>query len=487
MKEEENVQKEEKQEVTKTKSNPVNKVLLALVIVLILGFGFYICYDQGIIFKDKDNKESKSSEKKGEPVKPSDKDSKDKDDDKDSKDKDGDKKDDTISYPTKQSTCKYDNDQNNDTSITKCTLGKYSYEIEDVWFEEGENSGYHETVKNGDGKVIAKYDTVPEELVNRVAINDDGTIAILDATYSEEGYNYTLYSYQGVKQNKPNNYEKVSKIIDNYVLVIKNDHVRLKDYKGNYVKGFDFNLENGRYSFHSALSGWFTENGKNGVYIVIEDTKKEFGTIGAGLEYYFEPSTGKIDTIKTEGVGGYAKPVLYLYPKKDKSKIVVTFEKPKKLTTTYPKYVDKWEVTANKNGDLTDSKGNYYYGLYWEEKGSTKVDFKQGYYVTKDDAISFLEEKLKYIGLTDRERNEFIMYWLPVLEKNKKSVVYFELTEEREAFNKLNISPKPDSLLRLAIHIKKVDKKPKKLEKQKLSNFKRKGFVAVEWGGQIHK
>ena len=61
------------------------------------------------------------------------------------------------------------------------------------------------------------------------------------------------------------------------------------------------------------------------------------------------------------------------------------------------------------------------------------------------------------IGLNARERNEFIMYWLPILEKNEHNLVYFELTKEREKYNKLNISPKVDSLLRVAIHVKKVD------------------------------
>ena len=67
--------------------------------------------------------------------------------------------------------------------------------------------------------------------------------------------------------------------------------------------------------------------------------------------------------------------------------------------------------------------------------------------------IKYGKEKLEYIGFNDKERNEFITYWLPVLEKNKKSLVYFELTEERESYNKININPKPDTLLRVVIHI----------------------------------
>jgi hypothetical protein len=77
------------------------------------------------------------------------------------------------------------------------------------------------------------------------------------------------------------------------------------------------------------------------------------------------------------------------------------------------------------------------------------------------------------------------MYWLPILEKNKKSLVYFELTKERDSYSKINISPKPDSMLRLAIHIKKVNDKVN-IKEQKLTTFKRTGFSVVEWGGELH-
>lgn len=175
------------------------------------------------------------------------------------------------------------------------------------------------------------------------------------------------------------------------------------------------------------------------------------------------------------------KPVLYLYPAQS-ANVVVKFEHPEYLTTTYPKYINSWNVSADTNGNLHDENGKYYYALYWEEKNNIKPDFKEGFYVEKDDAIEFLEEKLSIIGLNDRERNEFIMYWLPILESNKKSLVYFELTESKEKYNKLIINPKPDSLLRITMHVKKVNRKIN-VKEQELSTFNRVGFVAVEWGG----
>lgn len=70
-----------------------------------------------------------------------------------------------------------------------------------------------------------------------------------------------------------------------------------------------------------------------------------------------------------------------------------------------------------------------------------------------------------------------------ILIKNKKNLVYFELTDERQIYNKLNIYPEVNSLLRVSIYVKKVDKK---IKKQTFNKFVRNGFTAVEWGAVIH-
>ena len=305
------------------------------------------------------------------------------------------------------------------------------------------------------------------------------------------------YDFKTKKITSGKEYKDTLLIVYDYIGVVDNDdYLKVLDLKENEKAKLVKVTQD--MTIHELLSGWYSQNKKEGVYFVVQDPnvtfndlssdlQKELGN-GSGLkygyEYYYIPSTGETGKIATY-IGGYAKPVLYLYPKKDNTKVTVSFSKPNLLTTTYPKYKNMWEVTANKNGDLHDSDNKYYYGLYWEEEGSTKVDFKEGFYVTKDNAIEFLEEKLSILGLNDKEKNEFIMYWLPILEKNEKNLVYFELTNSREKFNKLIINPKPDSLLRIAIHIKKVDKKVDIIE-EKLPTFKRKGFTAVEWGGVIH-
>ncbi len=284
-----------------------------------------------------------------------------------------------------------------------------------------------------------------------------------------------IFDYEGTEY-LDGKYDKIYWIVDGkYILVNDKDEIKLVTIKGKDIYSYG-ELKVGNINYGLTYN--------NGALFQLENPDADQNDYNTGcIEVIYNPST-KTGETKTTYCGGIAKPVLYLYPKKT-TKVTISFEHPEYLETTYPKFTGKWEVKAHSNGDLYDNNGAYYYALYWDEKQVHSVDFSTGYYVEKDNAIEFLEKKLSYIGLSRREANEFIMYWLPVLEKNEKNLVYFELTEERESYNKLNISPKPDSMLRLVIHIKKVDSKVE-IPKQNLTKFQRKGFVAVEWGGTVY-
>lgn len=188
----------------------------------------------------------------------------------------------------------------------------------------------------------------------------------------------------------------------------------------------------------------------------------------------------------SDGLDGHMelrKPIIYLYPTATTS-ISVQLQKPENFTTTYPLYGDGWRVTAQPDGNLSDASGKQYYALYWEGKDTSPYDFSTGFYVTKDTAVHVLEKQLTKIGLNSRERNEFMIYWLPVLRDIGQSVIHFRLTDELQSRNKLTISPAPDSLLRIAMDIKPV-RRPVVLPAQKLDSFERKGFAVVEWGGRV--
>lgn len=178
------------------------------------------------------------------------------------------------------------------------------------------------------------------------------------------------------------------------------------------------------------------------------------------------------------------KPIIYLYPT-ETTEVSVKLGNPEKLTCSYPKYKEEgWNVIAKPNGDLTDIEtGRNLYSLYWEGKNeNAKMNMKEGFVVKGEDTIKFLEEKLEILGLNEKEAEEFIIYWLPKLEKNKYNYIRFATKEEINQNMPLEINPKPDTIIRILMEFKGLDKYIE-IPEQKLDTPIREGFVAVEWGG----
>lgn len=391
---------------------------------------------------------------------------------------------------------------NNVICVSNINNGNAKYDVLDL--DTGNIKYTTEATYSNELKIISKsknnstYYLVPKEnssgfsfgLYNKsfklITTTNYGFLEVLNngnAVIKNSDNTYKSFDVNGNVLKTSKNYKKVIKLMEKYIFVIDNDNiVKLIDYNGNVIKNITQNKSS--YYFRTDLSGWYKDNNVDLISLVVIDDSLE--TMSSGIEYVYNPSTKALKEENFVELGYDEKPIIYLYPEKNNTKITLTFENNLLISTSYPKYSNKWEVIANKNGDLKDINGKYYYGLYYEEIGHSKVDFNEGFYVEKEDAISFLEEKLSLIGLNDRERNEFIMYWLPVLEKNGKNLVYFELTDSKQRYNKLNINPKPDSLLRISIHIKKVNKKIK-IKEQKLNKFNRIGFAVIEWGGVNHK
>ena len=179
------------------------------------------------------------------------------------------------------------------------------------------------------------------------------------------------------------------------------------------------------------------------------------------------------------------KPLIYLYPTVD-TKVNVKLGRSEALTSTYPKYKDSWNVLAKPDGELIDDKGRTFYGLYWEGYNTIDVTFEDGFVVGRDNLIPFLEEKWSVLGLTEREANEFIIYWLPKLEENEYNLIRFESIDKINKNMPLIINPKPDTVIRILMEYKKADKDTK-VKTQALVTPVRKGFTVVEWGGTIVK
>lgn len=176
------------------------------------------------------------------------------------------------------------------------------------------------------------------------------------------------------------------------------------------------------------------------------------------------------------------KPAIYLYPLEETA-VHVQLAYRGRLTCTYPAYPDDgWKVTAFPNGRLIDrADGREYSYLYWEGLTDVPYDFSKGFVVAGHDTAAFLQEKLAYLGLTPREYNEFIVFWLPQMQDNPFNLITFQGQAYTDSAV-LTIEPRPDSLLRVFMAYKTLQEKIA-IEPQDLPRGERKGYTVVEWGG----
>ena len=95
-------------------------------------------------------------------------------------------------------------------------------------------------------------------------------------------------------------------------------------------------------------------------------------------------------------------------------------------------------------------------------QSKSKIDFKiekEGFVVKGKDSAKFLEGKLALLGLNEREAEEFIVYWLPRLEENEYNYIRFASADEINYNMQIAIDPKPESIIRIMMIYKGLDKK----------------------------
>lgn len=177
------------------------------------------------------------------------------------------------------------------------------------------------------------------------------------------------------------------------------------------------------------------------------------------------------------------KPIIYFYPT-DTINLHVQLNYDGEIIHTYPESNSNWEMIAYPDGTLIDSTGRSYYSIYWEGITPHQKTMNTGFIVNQSETITFLEEKLANLGLNEREANEFIIFWLPILNQNAKNFIHFD-TEHYIQYAALNIQPVPETLIRIMMLHCPIDVNlniPEQIIST--SGTLRKGFTVVEWGGK---
>ncbi len=197
---------------------------------------------------------------------------------------------------------------------------------------------------------------------------------------------------------------------------------------------------------------------------------------------YAVSADGKAEPMQTGGANEtYGKPVIYLYPPQTTD---VTVKLPGvNLTCTYPAYNDGWTVTAAPDGTLVNhADGKEYSYLFWEGDGPLDADFSEGFCVRGEDTAAFLQETLSALGLSPREYNEFIVWWLPQMKDNAYNLINFAW-EEYDRAAPLEITPAPDTLLRVFMVWQAAEEFVDIPAPTLPPAPERNGFTVIEWGG----
>lgn len=315
--------------------------------------------------------------------------------------------------------------------------------------------------------------------------------------YQEALPNYTV----SVNENENIDDDTKQKLIDEYKIFNDGRYKKLKDFLSTTNITEETFKTNGiivteDITSHMVLQSHnITDICSNEGILTLQFTKEEIGVVGdiTSTLYFIELDKTyaeqtiniAVDDINNSDPNVAYKPIIYIYPKQEQN-VKVTLGSSDKLLVSYPVYNNGWNVLAKPDGTLIDNKTNReLYSLYYEAKNN--INFKienEGFVISKDEIIPFLEEKLEILGLNPKEQEEFIIYWLPILQKNNYTYIRFATNEEINNNMSLQVEPSPDTMIRVLMIFKGLEEKIN-VKEQPLQKVTRNGYTVVEWGATI--
>ncbi len=214
-----------------------------------------------------------------------------------------------------------------------------------------------------------------------------------------------------------------------------------------------------------------------------------------GLKVYEDPdfsanskfirrSDGKYVQYNIEGPILCEKPNIYLYPEAETA-LTVWLDIQGHITISIPEYQNGWKVTVTPDGQITDDDGQQYRYLFYSAAVDYEFTLREGWVVRRNGFAGQMARILEGIGLNQQEKDDFIDYWDARLEwKTEAYAVYWLSPEEVNQVIGLNLSEKPDALLRAFFCFAPADTDTE-LPEPSLPAFERQGFTVVEWGGIV--
>lgn len=173
------------------------------------------------------------------------------------------------------------------------------------------------------------------------------------------------------------------------------------------------------------------------------------------------------------------KPNIYIYPTSDiQLTVKLDFPLGGKVIKSIPEYGQGWNVSVDTSG-LIDTTYTF---LFYESVQPDIWQKQMGWCVETNELESFFRKNMTDYGFKGNEIDDYIDYWIPRLDEYAYYAIYPQTKSIIDHAIVLDLSKKPDHLLRLFYIIKGHNQKPNDIPEPSIDVFKREGYFVTEWG-----
>ena len=190
-----------------------------------------------------------------------------------------------------------------------------------------------------------------------------------------------------------------------------------------------------------------------------------------------ESSTEPIDSDTSSTI--VRKPNIYIYPiQKISLSVDINFPKGGNIVESIPEYKNGWNINVEPNGKID----NLYDYLFYECKIPEFAQEEYGWIIKKENLEEFFRDNLTSSGFNEKEINDFIEYWIPILVNFNYFEIYPQYKSSVDKVININFSNEPINFFRLCYLIVGRDDNSIQPKEPIIEKAIRSGYFAVEWG-----
>ncbi len=328
-------------------------------------------------------------------------------------------------------------------------------------------------------------------LLETATMKEEGQITIL--VYEEEPYNYppamyyvyasrdgyyTEIYYCEASGSPPNNFITVDVDLDPIVSGKFTGVIFMTQsfFSDRYLPNTDVTVKEGETvvtEFQTDQQGRFATE--------IEPGNYDFEFISDWQEYHLEPVSigGEYQDFFFPANIMVLKPNIYLYPEETiELDVDIVFPSGGRVTQSVPDYNDGWHITVEPSG-IIDGQ---FECLFYESLQPDYGQYAAGWVVIREQLEGFFRNNMGQTGFNQKEIDDFIEYWIPILTEYPYYAIYPQYRGELEEMVKLEFSAQPESLIRLIYSVRGLEDNNLNIQEPVIPPFTRDGFTVTEWG-----